>query len=49
MHGKQATRVKAFSLIVCGTITLGLVGFLHNIEVHNAFHDARHLFAFPCH
>ena len=49
MHGDHATLIKSGSLIVIGTGILIVAGLLHNIVIHNAFHDARHLFAFPCH
>ena len=45
-----ATRVPA----VAAALLLGLfliygVGFAHPSTIHNAAHDARHAFAFPCH
>lgn len=45
-----ATRAPA----VAAALLLGLfliygVGFAHPSTIHNAAHDARHAFAFPCH
>ncbi|NQV98937.1 MAG: CbtB-domain containing protein [Rhodospirillales bacterium] len=36
------------ALMVGAFLVLG-VGFAHSNTVHNAAHDARHAFAFPCH
>lgn len=35
--------------VVFGTFMIGVVGFSHIDVVHNAAHDARHSFDFPCH
>jgi cobalt transporter subunit CbtB len=32
-----------------GLFIVGFVGFSHMEVVHNAAHDSRHSFAFPCH
>lgn len=32
-----------------GAIILFAVGFMPMVEAHNAAHDTRHSFAFPCH
>jgi len=32
-----------------GTFLLLGVGFLHSETLHNAAHDTRHAFSFPCH
>ncbi|KGD95742.1 MULTISPECIES: CbtB-domain containing protein [Rhizobium/Agrobacterium group] len=32
-----------------GLFVVGFVGFSHMEVVHNAAHDSRHSFAFPCH
>ena len=37
-----------FAMVLGGAIIL-LVGFSHIDAVHNAAHDTRHSFAFPCH
>jgi len=36
------------ALMVGAFLVLG-AGFAHSNTVHNAAHDARHAFAFPCH
>ncbi len=36
------------ALLVGAFLVVG-VGFAHSNTVHNAAHDARHAFAFPCH
>lgn len=36
------------TLMVGSFLVLG-VGFAHSETVHNAAHDGRHSFAFPCH
>ncbi len=35
--------------IILGLVVLYAVGFLPTAEAHNAAHDTRHTFAFPCH
>ncbi len=35
--------------LLIGAFLLIGVGFAHSNTVHNAAHDARHAFAFPCH
>lgn len=35
--------------ILLGTFLLLGVGFLHSATIHNAAHDTRHAFSFPCH
>lgn len=37
-----------FAMLIGGAIVL-FVGFSHIDAVHNAAHDTRHSFAFPCH
>lgn len=49
MHGAYDTSIRSFALAALGLAIIGIGGFLHNVNVHNAFHDSRHLFAFPCH
>ncbi len=41
--------VPAVLALLLGTFLLMGVGFAHSNTVHNAAHDARHAFAFPCH
>jgi cobalt transporter subunit CbtB len=35
--------------LMVGTFLLISGGFSHSNTIHNAAHDARHAFAFPCH
>ena len=35
--------------LMVGAFLLLAVGFAHSNTIHNAAHDARHAFAFPCH
>ena len=35
--------------LMVGAFLLLTVGFAHSNTIHNAAHDARHAFAFPCH
>lgn len=35
--------------IIVGTALIFFIGFHHSHVLHNAAHDARHAFAFPCH
>ena len=44
--GVIAQAVLAMAL---GLFIVGVVGFSHISAVHNAAHDVRHAFAFPCH
>jgi len=51
---KAAPSVTAALLPVVLAILLGVVlvygvGFASPMTIHNAAHDARHAFAFPCH
>lgn len=39
----------AMLAIVLGLVFIYGVGFAHPMTIHNAAHDARHTFAFPCH
>jgi cobalt transporter subunit CbtB len=47
----QATSqtISAIAAILLGAIFLLGVGFIPVDAVHNAAHDTRHAFAFPCH
>ncbi|MCK7545873.1 MULTISPECIES: CbtB domain-containing protein [Marinobacter] len=53
--GSSVPAVKSFSLIqqgavlLFGALILFGVGFLPMAEAHNAAHDTRHSFVFPCH
>ena len=51
--GSRAAREKAFvpafAAIVLGLLLLYGTGFAGSQTIHNAAHDARHAFAFPCH
>lgn len=40
---------QASVLALIGLAFVFLAGFAHPELVHNAAHDARHAFAFPCH
>lgn len=43
------TAVAAFAAILLGSFLLYGVGFAQPQQIHDAAHDARHSFAFPCH
>ncbi len=36
-------------MLVLGVLLLGAAGFAQLDVIHNAAHDGRHAFAFPCH
>ena len=43
-------RIAACSfLIVIGAVIIYTIAFAHSTTLHNAAHDVRHAFAFPCH
>lgn len=44
-----STVVAHVAAIAFGAIILFAVGFMPMVEAHNAAHDTRHSFAFPCH
>ena len=46
-----ATRHRAVAVLgaLFGLFLIFGVGFAHSGTIHNAAHDARHSFAFPCH
>ncbi|MDQ3774261.1 MAG: CbtB-domain containing protein [Pseudomonadota bacterium] len=51
-HVYPLTRTRAFAAFwaaVLGIVILVAVGFAPVPAVHNAAHDTRHSFAFPCH
>ena len=39
----------AFAAILLGAVLIAGAGFASPNVLHNAAHDARHAFAFPCH
>lgn len=47
--GRAAVLAPALLAILLGAFLIYGVGFAHRIAVHNAAHDVRHSFAFPCH
>lgn len=55
MNTAAASRISAKRLVpVLAALLLGSffilgVGFAHSNTIHNAAHDGRHSFAFPCH
>ena len=44
-----STTVQIVGAFVLGVVVMLGVGFLPMDAVHNAAHDTRHSFAFPCH
>jgi cobalt transporter subunit CbtB len=44
-----ATVIPALSAILLGAFLVLGIGFAHSDTIHNAAHDSRHAFAFPCH
>ncbi len=44
-----STKVQIASAVILGLCLFLFVGFSPVEAVHNAAHDARHAFAFPCH
>lgn len=46
---RTAARVPAIMAVLLGLFIVYGVGFAHPNVLHNAAHDARHAFAFPCH
>lgn len=47
-HRARAAAPAALAILVGALFIVG-AGFAHSATVHNAAHDARHAFAFPCH
>ncbi len=47
--GAVAVFLPAVLAILLGAVLVYGVGFASPMSVHNAAHDARHAFAFPCH
>ena len=53
-HGASISATKsslgsAAFAVLFGLMLLSVAGFAGPIELHNAAHDSRHSFAFPCH
>ncbi len=49
-QGTESRRVlPALSAALLGLVILFAVGFANSDVLHNAAHDSRHSFAFPCH
>ena len=42
-------KIYAAGLLLFGVFLIVGVGFAHADILHNAAHDSRHAFAFPCH
>ena len=47
--GTIAVVIPAVFAILLGAVLVYGVGFATPMALHNAAHDARHAFAFPCH
>ena len=47
--GATTVLVPAVFAILLGVVLVYGVGFASPMAIHNAAHDARHAFAFPCH
>lgn len=46
---QSRTRAVALLGMLFGLLLIYGVGFAHPEAIHNAAHDSRHSFAFPCH
>ena len=49
IEARAATVLPALFAAILGFFILYGVGFAGSETIHNAAHDARHAFAFPCH
>jgi cobalt transporter subunit CbtB len=49
VSGAAAALIPAMLAILLGAFIVYGVGFASPMAVHNAAHDTRHSFAFPCH
>jgi cobalt transporter subunit CbtB len=49
VFGAAAVFLPAVLAILLGAVLVYGIGFASPMAVHNAAHDARHAFAFPCH
>lgn len=45
----QAALLPALFALAFGAVLVFGIGFAHPEAIHNAAHDSRHSFAFPCH
>ncbi|MBK1698205.1 CbtB domain-containing protein [Rhodovibrio salinarum] len=48
-HERTQILAAAFAAILFGVVLIAGVGFASPTTIHNAAHDSRHAFAFPCH
>jgi cobalt transporter subunit CbtB len=48
-HSLSQRAVPALIALLLGSFLLLGVGFASPASIHNAAHDGRHAFAFPCH
>ena len=46
---KPTSMLQSGAVLLFGVVILFAVGFMPMDVAHNAAHDARHSFAFPCH
>jgi cobalt transporter subunit CbtB len=46
---RQSVRLPALLTVALGLVLLFGTGMASPMVLHNAAHDARHAFAFPCH
>lgn len=49
LAGRRAALFPALFAIAFGALLVFGVGFAGSERLHNAAHDSRHSFAFPCH
>ena len=47
--GVKSEALQVLAAALLGVVIILAVGFLPTDAVHNAAHDTRHAFAFPCH
>ncbi len=47
--GQEKAVIPTLAAILLGAMLLFGAGFAGSETIHNAAHDARHAFAFPCH
>ena len=45
----SAVIIPALAALLLGAFLVLGIGFAHSDTIHNAAHDTRHSFAFPCH
>ena len=48
-HARASRGLAAFLAAALGIVVVFAAGFAPSEAVHNAAHDTRHSFAFPCH